>query len=173
MGWWALASSESEKLPFGSIHLGLLIIQSTNGVSVIGQVSAVFGIQFPFRRPGIIWSLTYPSLSPLKLWVSWNEVSGTQNIMLESKDKPFLTFLRTVVLNCMHTKEENLDQRWTTLNLESMNSPEGPQMCALLACRNVFVDIFLKTRPGAFIRFFKMLKYVRCHKERVANHWHR
>lgn len=61
-----------------------------------------------------------------------------------------------MVSNCMYTKEENLDQRLTTLNQESLDALEGSKRYALLACRSVSMDVFLKIGPRAFIRLFKV-----------------
>lgn len=67
----------------------------------------------------------------------------------------------------MHTKEENLDKRLKALNNpESVDALERSKMYALVACRSVLMDIFLKIEPRAFIR---LLKVSQCLKERIAN----
>lgn len=79
--------------------------------------------------------------------------------MLESKEKiVFNLFWVTfnLFLNCMHTKEENLDKRSTALNQESMDTLEGSKMYALVACRSVLMDIFLKIELSS--DFSKCLK---------------
>lgn len=93
--------------------------------------------------------------------------------MLESEDKPFLTFLSTVVLNCMYTKEENFDQRWTTFNLQSMDTWRELRH---VHCWLVEVSSWISfCRQGSELSsdFSNCLKNMRYLKERAANHWDR